>query len=270
MAGKQITIELKGMHADDEHVLLDEFASELKAISGALKKIEKVVTKKNKPMVSYRVVNLSHSSPAKVLLEAQPIDPEEDYSDEVVERFYSAIDNISTRGEAPNDLDYHSLEAFKEIGTKVKKTLSRLVVSTNGHSCNITEDFQSKVKVIQGIDEEVKGSISGRVEYINFHGSSHVFNIYPSVGPTKIKCTFPKRLRSTAIESVNKYVTVLGKIKYKARTQFPLEIDVDQIEIRKPGKEFTKLADLKGIAPDLTEGLSPAGFVRKMRNEEWE
>jgi hypothetical protein len=33
-----------------------------------------------------------------------------------------------------------------------------------------------------------------------------------------------------------------------------------------PGK-FPKLADLKGIAPDLTDGLSPAEFVRKIRNE---
>lgn len=270
MAGRQITIELKGMHADDEHVLLDEFASELGAISNALKKIERVVTKKNKPMVSYRVINLSHSSPAKILLEAQPIDPEEDYSDEVVDRFYNAIDDISTRGDAPKDLDYHSLEAFKEIGERVKKTISRLVISTNGHSCNITEDFQSKVKVIQGPDEEVRGSISGKVEFINFHGRSHVFNIYPSVGPSKIKCIFPKRLRNAAIDAVNKHVTVLGKIKYKARTQFPLEIDVDKIEIHRSGKKFPKLADLKGIAPDLTEGLSPEEFIRKMRDEEWE
>ncbi len=269
MAGRQITIELKGMHVNDEHVLLDEFANELVAISSALKKIEKVVTKKSKSMVSYRVINLSHSSHAKVLLEAQPVDSEEDYSDEVVDRFYSAIDDISTRGEAPKDLDYHSLEAFKEIGTKVKKTFSRLVVSTNGSSCNITEDFQSKVKVIQGIDEEVRGSISGRVEYINFHGNSHVFNIYPSVGPTKIKCIFPKRLRSTAIESVNKYVTVLGKIIYKARTQYPVEIDVDKIKIHERGKDFPKLSALKGIEPDLTEGLSPEEFVRKQRDE-WE
>ncbi|MCP4368883.1 MAG: hypothetical protein GY797_12330 [Deltaproteobacteria bacterium] len=168
------------------------------------------------------------------------------------------------------DLDYNTLETFKGIGKKVNKTINRLVVSTNGHSCNITEDFQSKVQVIQGPDEEVKGSISGKVEYINFHGGTNVFNIYPSVGPIKIKCNFPKRLLSEAIKSVNKYVTVLGKIKYKARTQFPMEIDVDEIEIRSKVKDFPKLADLKGIAPDLTEGLSPTEFVRKMRDEEWE
>lgn len=270
MAGKRITIELRGMHEDDEHVLLDEFASELVAISNALKNIEKIVTKKSKPTINYRVVDLSHSSPAKILLEAQPIDPEVDYSDEVVDKFYNGLDSISKKGQAPADFDYHTLEAFKSIGKKVKKTISRLVVSTNGHSCNIAEDFQSKVQVIQGPDEEIKGSISGKVEYINLHGRANVFNIYPSVGPSKIKCNFPKRLLNLAVSSVNKYVTVLGKIKYKARTQFPLEIDVDEIEIRKQVKDFPKLADLKGIAPDITEGLSPTEFVRKIRDEEWE
>jgi len=128
----------------------------------------------------------------------------------------------------------------------------------------------TKVVINKDNEEEVRGSISGRVEYINFHGRSHVFNIYPSVGPTKIKCTFPKRLRGTAIDAVNKYVTVLGKIKYKARTQFPLEIDVDEIKIRKHNKIFPKLADLKGIEPDMTGDLSAEDFVRKMRDEEWE
>lgn len=270
MAGKIITIEIKGMFVDDEHVLLDEFASELTAISNALKNVDKIVTKKSTPTINFRVIDLSHSSPAKILLEAQPINPEIDHSDEIVEKFYRGLDDISTKGKAPSDFDYHTLETFKGIGKKIKKTIGRLVVSANGHSCNITEDFQSKIQVIQGPDEEVKGSISGRVEYINFHGTSNIFNIYPSVGPTKIKCHFPKRLLSEAVSSVNKYVTVLGKIKYKARTQFPLEIDVDEIEIRKQAKDFPKLANLKGIAPDLTEGLSPTEFVRKMRDEEWE
>lgn len=270
MAGKRITIELRGMHADDDHVLLDEFAGELGAISKALRKIDKIVTKKNNPTVSYRIINLSHSSPAKILLEAQPIDPDVDYSDEVVDTFYNALDDISTKGKAPKDFDYHTLETFKGIGEKVRKTISSLVVSTNGHSCNITEDFPSKVQVIQGPDEEIKGSISGKVEYINLHSGTNVFNIYPSVGTDKIKCNFPKSLLSEAIDSVNKYVTVLGKIKYKARTQFPVEIDVDKIEIRRPAKDFPRLAGLKGIAPDLTEGLSPAEFVRKMRDKEWE
>ncbi|MCP4368884.1 MAG: hypothetical protein GY797_12335 [Deltaproteobacteria bacterium] len=95
MAGKRITIELRGMHVDDGHVLLDEFSTELGAISKALRSIERIVTKKNKPMVSFRVINLSHSSPAKILLEAQPIDPEVDYSDKVVKKFYNVLDIIS-------------------------------------------------------------------------------------------------------------------------------------------------------------------------------
>ena len=122
MAGKIITIELKGMHVDDEHVLLDEFASELGAISNALKNIDRIVTKKSTPTINYRVINLSHSSPAKIILEAQPINPEIDHSDEIVEKFYRGLDDISTKGEAPNDFDYHTLETFKNIGKKIKKT----------------------------------------------------------------------------------------------------------------------------------------------------
>ncbi len=35
------------------------------------------------------------------------------------------------------------------------------------------------------------GNIKGQLEYINLHGQTNVFRVYPFIGPSYVECRFP-------------------------------------------------------------------------------
>lgn len=261
----KITIEMKGMLADEGEVRVEDFVAQIDAFFEALKQTDRIVSKKDKPTVFYRIVDLSHHSPSTVTLAAFPIDFAEDYSDETVRKFLATLKDIDKKGEAPPEFDYEALEAYKGISKKIDKGLTQLTVSSNGYRCNITQDYSSLIQIIQGPDEVARGSMSGRIEAINFHTPPYRFTLYPIVGPQRVRCNFPTKKKNDAISAIDKYVTVFGIIKYRHKAIYPYEIDIDNIEINPPIDTIPKLADLKGIAPDLTGGLSSEEYIRKMR-----
>lgn len=265
MATKKIIIELKGMHVDDEHIRLGDFIAQLGAFGEALKQTDRIVSGKDTTTTYYTIDDLSYASPFKVVLGVYPIDPAEDYSEELVENFSMGMKEIS-HGRIPPNYDYEILESYKEICKKIDKGISYLVINTNGDSHNITEDFQSRIQLIQGPDELVRGSISGKIEAINLHGGANEFRIFPNVGPKRLTCHFPKRLIEQAVASVNKHATVYGSMKYKSRSKYPHEINIDSIEISPSVETLPTLSQLRGIAPNLTGGISSEEFVRKQRD----
>lgn len=265
MATKKIIIELKGMHVDDERIRLEDFVSQLDAFSEALKQTDRIVSGKDKPTAYYMIDDLSYTSPFRVVLGVYPIDAAEDFSEELVDRFSKGMKDLS-RGVVPTDYDYDILESYRELSKKIDKGISYLVVATNGDSLNINQDFQSRVQLVQGPDELVNGSISGKIEAINLHSGANEFRIYPNVGPKKLTCHFPKKLIEKAVSAVNQHVTVFGVLKHKARSRYPYEINVNDIQISPPIETLPTLSDLRGIAPNLTGGVSSEEFVRKQRD----
>lgn len=254
------------MLADEGQVRVEDFVAQIDAFFEALRQTDRIVSKKDKPTVLYRIVDLSHRSPSKVTLAAFPIDIAEDYSDETVKRFLAALEDIGKKDEAPADFDYEALEAYKEIAKKIDKGLTQLTVSSNGYRCDITQDYPSRIQLIQGSDEVARGSMSGRIEAISFHTPPYRFTLYPIVGPQRVRCNFPTKKKSDAISAIDKYVIVYGTIKYRHKSIYPYEIDVEHIEIPPPEETLPRLSELKGIAPDLTQGLTPEEYVRRNRD----
>jgi hypothetical protein len=58
--------------------------------------------------------------------------------------------------------------------------------------------------------------------------------------------------------------------QYKTKEGTAVNLRIFNPDTKRRGKDFPKLSDLRGIEPNLTGGLSPEEFVRKMRDEEWE
>lgn len=266
MAGMKITIEMKGMLADEGQVRAEDFIAQIEAFIEALKQTDRIVSRKEKPTAFYRIVDLSQHSPSKVTFGIFPFDSVEDYSDELGNMFLRTLGNIGQEGEIPPDFDYEALEAYKEIAKKVDKSLSQLIVSSNGYRCDITPDYTSRIQLIQGPDEVAQGSLSGRIEAINFHSPPYRFTLYPIVGPARVRCNFPPKKKNDAISAIDKYVTVFGTMKYRHKSTYPYEIDVDYIESPPPTETLPNLSELKGIAPDLTQGLTSEEYVRKNRD----
>lgn len=267
MAGMKLTIELRGLPADKEQVRFEEFVGQLDDFKEALRHTERIISKKETPTVFYKIIDLRYHSPATMILEAYPYpDIEEDISDEVVKTISLGLKAINEKSEIPPYFDYDALEAYKGIGKRIGKGFSSITVSANGDSCTITEEFPGYIQLIQGKDELTIGSISGRIEAISFHSPPYRFTIYPIIGPQRVRCIFKPKLKSEALSAIDKYVTVYGTIKYRHKANYPYEIDVDNIVLSPPLDTSAKLSELKGIAPDITGGLSSEEYIRKLRD----
>jgi hypothetical protein len=267
MAGMKLKIELRGSLEDNEQVRFEEFVGQLEDFKEALRHTDRIISKKDNPTVFYRIIELSYHSPATMTIAAYPCPGiQEDNSDEVVRTISFGIKAINEKSEVPSYFDHDALEAYKGIGKRIGKGFSSITVSANGDSCTITEDFPEHVQLVQGKDEITIGSISGKIEAINFHSPPYRFTIYPLVGPNRVRCVFKQKLKKEALAAIDKYVTVYGRLKYRQRAVYPYEIDVDNIITGPPPDKIAKLSDLKGMAPNITDGLSSEEYIRKLRD----
>lgn len=267
MPDKTLTIELKGSTIDDEHVRLSDFIEELATVREILADLDRQASNSQTRTTDFRIIDLSHSSPSRIVLEAIPTDERQDVSEKVIDSFFVGLQQIR-EGYAPAEFDSVLLEKFARIGRGLRRRLTAVVFFRNGSSVGVGRTFEAQVINIIGEDEISDGSVTGTLEMINFHSGANKFVIYPTVGPQKVTCRFPGTLLEQAIKSVNRYINVTGKLKYKKRDKFPYVIDVSEIEIYEDGSGLPTIFDLRGIAPNATGGLTSGAFVRRLRDAE--
>ena len=267
MAYKRITIQLKGDPSDDEHLRLSDFIAQLDAIRGALSRLEEQLASGERATY-YRVVDLRHSSPATVVLEAVPFSMARDITPLVIGRFVDGLRRIRG-GEIPSDFSYDVLESFKKLAAPLQKRVTQVSIASDGESVEITKSIEADIDRLVGPDEIQRGSISGTLELINIHASANHFRIYPVVGPKKLDCHFPSAMLQLAIQGINKYVRVDGELRYKRREKFPYKADVHSIEIFPDDEALPNIFDIRGIAPNATGEVSSEEFVSGLRRADW-
>ena len=79
-------------------------------------------------------------------------------------------------------------------------------------------------------------------------------------------CKFTPENEDKALRAVKKTIGVTGLLYYKEGTYFPHTIDVTEIDFLPPDSELAKLSGLRGIAPDMTDGMRSEDYVRKLRD----
>ena len=271
MANRRITIQLKGDPSYDEHLRFHDFIAQLDAIRSALSHLGEYIAEPGSPPIQYRVVDLSHQSPATVVLEAVPASKGRDVSALVVDRFVNGIKHIKS-GAVPEDFNYDLLQSFKRIGSfqkRLHKPLFVVTIAAESEKIDITESLESNIDRIIGPDEIVQGSISGTLELINIHANANTFRIYPVVGPKRVDCHFKRDELEKAVRGINHYVDVRGELRYKQREKFPYAINVIDIDVYPDDQDLPSIFDLKGIAPQATGDMKSEDFVRRLRDAEW-
>jgi hypothetical protein len=134
----------------------------------------------------------------------------------------------------------------------------------------IDEAFKSNVARIVGPDELSEGSVAGMLDAVNFHETNR-FTLYPLIGPRRINGTFEKtELRERIKEAIGNFVTVFGRLKFKAWSQFPHGVIGEDIDIHQPDSELPTLTELRGVFAGMTGKLSSVAFVEQLRNEDWQ
>ncbi len=161
------------------------------------------------------------------------------------------------------------LEAYQEIG-KRENTRSRIekVKIWHGHDVvTIDKVFQRNLDEIVGPDEFADGAISGMLEAVNFH-IVNKFTLYPTLGPVKVTGTFDARLRPEIKQAIGSFVTVAGKLRYKAWSPFPHGIIAELVDIHQPDAELPTLTALRGTFAGSTGELNSAEFIDQLRHED--
>lgn len=266
MVHPKIVIQLKNALHEEENLLFTDFLEQLKAISSTLTQVDNYITKNEKASVRYRLFDLSHASPATVVLQAEPV-ASVDNCFIVINGFFHGMKSILT-GTVPHDYTYTLLESFKKIGNKLHNH-TELNLMWENESLEVNGRLVKAVEELLGEDEIIEESMSGTLEMLNLHGKRKLFRIYPVLGPEKVDCYFPHRLEKKAIAGINRYVNVEGKFKYKNRFPYPYEARVTEIEIYPDEDTLPTLGALRGIAPNATGKLSSEEFIRRMRDNEW-
>ncbi len=264
---KRVSLLLRGLDIDQGDVRFKDFIQQLDIIKKSLLETRKLYSKK--PFAYFKVVELSHSSPAFIVLEAVPNRAaDEPQTQALVDKFFQSLEEIE-RGEYPENFRYETFTAYKDITSlRDKKKITEIIISRNGDSPRRLENLSNNIEQIMGTDQFEVGSYMGMLEAINIHNQNVLF-LYPTSHLPKLKCVFPQRLREEAISAVGQYITVIGTKKFKPNVSggIPYEMRVTSLYIHPSEEDLPTLADLKGIAPNATGDEKSEDFVRGIRDE---
>jgi len=259
----RLTLRLQGKEENGGDVLFNDFIKQLEAFKIILADAGRRVS--GGKTVEFKVVELSHNSPAMVGVEPIVGKGEPDYRAAWRKRIIDDIESIQDRGVAPDDMGTIELEHVEQFGSMVGDELSEATILVDGREIPVSPRLKKNVKQIVGEDEYSKGSLTGMLEAINVHGDELAFWIYPPTGRSKVRCVFPEAFKDRALVAFEKYVTVYGWVRFKQRDSHAYRIDIEEIEIHEQD-DLPTLADFKGIAPDATGGIEPHRYARAFRS----
>lgn len=261
-----VTLTLEGPVKRGGHLLVSDVVGELSSLIGTLKDIDRLTNPTGGISIFYEIVALKHSSPAQIVIQAQPLNPEYDVREKILNKFFMILKGVQESAEAIDYLGEEIIEGIGRMVSPVGKTLRSASIVTDGEQLDLRPQILLRIKQLLGPEETFPGFIRGMMEAINLHKGANVFRIYPDLGPQKVTCHFPSELETEAIKSIGHFVEVSGVLKYRKFARYPYEITVDRIEIFPDEESLPSLRDLHGKAPDATGEASSEEFVRRLRD----
>jgi len=262
----RITVTIQGSPKDKGRVRLTEFIKQLEAVKTSLRHTERLLTQNEESTLYYQIVELTYSSPARVVIEPVTTNGNKTLGARTVKQYVTNLRQV-TRGKRPARADLPALRAYQNLTSMLKQNVGKVAIKDSGNPVVIDNKFATKINKIIGPDELAEGSMFGMLEWLNLHRNINRFHIYPTVGPYKVDCEFRAQLKPQVIAAVDRYVQVSGQLRYKRLESFPYAINVADIEVLPPENELPTIYDLRGIAPEATGDVSASDFVRALRDE---
>lgn len=269
MPSQRVELEIRGGDATEGRLLVDGFVSQLGALRTVLQRTDKLISA-GRITSEWEVTHLRSESPALVRVEARlkpGVREDRDRRGKIVGTFFEYLEHLNTSTDAPEELNRTTLEAYRDLGTAVRQEKVRTVVRNTDRQVEVRATLEKNIDVVLGPKDTSKGSLKGRLEYVNIHGDTRVFKIYPPVGPSDVRCTFPSDLIDDVRKGLGATVRVFGTLTFPARSKYPSEVAVDSIEVLPPADELPSLLDLKGAAPDALDDESSEEYIRRLRDE---
>jgi len=264
---RRIVIDIANINPSDPNIPLEAFLRRLQAVLDSLKKTEEVVGA-GEPSGTWEIVAISKQSPTHIELEYFPLDGEvaDTGAVEVVApRFMAYLNRLETQGEAPNELDRDAIETFSRVAGPSAPDEVVMTIRDGGPALEVSPALRTNAEKILKPKLRSLGTVKGRLEYLNIHGTRNVLRIFPEIGPAKVTCYFPEHLLDKAKSGIGQTVRVRGLVTYLARDAHPSSVRVEEIDVLPPNDELPNLSELRGAAPDLTGDLSSEDFIREIR-----
>ncbi len=271
MAGNVVRIQLEGRSSDDGHVRFNEFLSRLESLRQVLTLIEQDLVDGTKGAVVYRVIDLSYSSPACVVLEARPVrqNVRPELPEKVVDRFFDTLEFLRGSPLVSNEhVTFRVLEAYKGLIKSPRRDLDSFVISSNDRKVTIDESLEQRIEGMLGDVRTAFGSFSGALDSINLHADANRFTIYPAAGPNRLSCHFNRKQFASVVDGLGRHVSVKGTLRFYGKEPFPHSVEVEELEVLPRDSELPSLASIRGIAPKATKGQDSVAFVRQLRDED--
>jgi hypothetical protein len=263
----QLKIQFRA-NAPDENLTLDDFCRQVADFNAALSGIDQHLSSRNKATVIYRVVDLKHSSPAAITLDASGReDSLEDNSKKVFPAFLKAIEEINA-GRGYQHLPRNVLEPVHRIAKALYNGVREIKITSvaSGESVFVTERISGVLSDFLEKENIATGSVRGMIDRINLHAGANNFRIYPVIGASYIDCLFPTKLKEKAKSAIEQYVCVSGKLHYRVGCEYPHQIDVDEIETTPDENTLPTLGSFKGI---IQSEKSAEELLEEERDGQW-
>jgi hypothetical protein len=264
-----IKIRIIGSDADEGDVRLSDFIEQLNAVRDALRETQHALYGRDAPEVEFRIVDLSHASPSTIYMRPIGTRAQRIRAARIGGALVVGLAAVAAGKKPPPHTDLATLEAYREIARPLHRHIQRIELETEKKRvASIDRSFQETVDELIGPDVRMPGSVTGFLERVNLH-NAHKFDIFPAVGPRRVRCSFDEALLEKVRSGLKRHVTVCGSLRYKTWDKFPYAIDARKIDVHEADSELPSIYDLHGIAPDATGELSSEHFVRMIRETNW-
>ena len=245
---------------DPGRIPVNSLRSALNDITGLLGDVETEVAHSGRRHLSWDVTNIGFGS-ALIELEATPIEEDLELADSVVEATFSGLGIIAGQPVRPNHFTDEALEHAQRLTRLLGDGISGITISTeeNIRPVHIREHLAGNVRQILEHTESY-GSVEGVLEVLSSRGALH-FSIRNVSTRKRVRCNFGEDLVNEALAAWRKRIVVFGRLRVdnqgNIRTVWAWNISVLRPSDELPGPE-----DVKGLLPNMREGLSSEEYTR--------
>lgn len=268
MAGNTIKILIEPTEEGATGIKFSDFLHALDAVRASLRTTANSLGVASQ--IDWRIKDISHSSPFTVELESGAVDKSTEIgSRQTVDTFFDFMDELSLHGRAPDRMNRATLEAFKRLANKQRLARCKITIANGSRSVRVSGLVESAADVNLAPATKTIGSIEGRLEYVNLHGQTNVYRIYPPVGPERVSCFFSNdELESKARAGLDHNIRLYGELTYAARAPFPKSIKVEDVVVLPKKEGAPDFLGLRGVAPNASGELSSEDFVSDLRKDD--
>ncbi|MCY4039689.1 MAG: hypothetical protein OXF72_00350 [Gammaproteobacteria bacterium] len=259
----RLKFQIEGLASESGDVRLDCFLQGLQNFDKAVRRSTALVLGDHgQSAISFRIVDLSHDSPACVTLEGFGA---EGTDESVVQSVLGHLMNSLTQvcAGSLDGIDAGLIEAFKDLAAGVGQKFSFATIRQNYSEVRVDSNFATAIATVETQETESWGSVRGHVERFNSHGKYRNFYLYSKLGET-VRCDFSKEMLGLAVAAVEKSVTVTGRLHYRIGHVSPYKCQVHDIDIHEADSELPELE--VGVYPHMTGDSTAADYLKEIRD----